>query len=390
MGVRGEVAIPTLIQFSHAVAATADPSQVLELLARTSIQQLRSDGAAVLRIGERGIARVSAAEHVTLPASLAIPIDEIEADLGQRLITVAAEPFDEAHTLPLVSDGRLYGALILFFQGTPSWDPIDFEVVTGLVELAGAMLGKVHRYARLRRAYDDLAAAQATLVRTEKLRALGEMAAGIAHDLKNLLSPLILQADLLDQDPANVERVRKVAATLRRVVQRGVDTVERLRGFSRQSPDASAAEIVDLNALAAEAVEIVRPRARRAELRVELGAPPKVLLAPSELVSALVNILANALDALPPEGGTVTLRTDATDHGAFVEIRDTGRGMSEEVRRRLFEPFFTTKGKAGTGLGMAIVYAFVKRYAGDIEIESAPGEGTTIVLSFPQAPTTAR
>jgi signal transduction histidine kinase len=118
---------------------------------------------------------------------------------------------------------------------------------------------------------------------------------------------------------------------------------------------------------------------------MELGAPPQVVLASSELMTALVNILANALDALPPEGGTVTIRTGSSANGAWVEVQDAGSGMSDEVRRHLFEPFFTTKGKQGTGLGLSMVYAFVQRQAGHIDVQSTPGRGTTITLTFPAA-----
>jgi CheY-like chemotaxis protein/anti-sigma regulatory factor (Ser/Thr protein kinase) len=118
---------------------------------------------------------------------------------------------------------------------------------------------------------------------------------------------------------------------------------------------------------------------------------PLIMAAESEIREALTNLVFNAVDAMP-EGGRLTIRTRLTGtepaagepdlRQVHIEVSDTGRGMDEETRRRCLEPFYTTKGERGTGLGLAMVYGMVQRHSADIEIESAPGEGTTVRLSF--------
>jgi len=109
---------------------------------------------------------------------------------------------------------------------------------------------------------------------------------------------------------------------------------------------------------------------------------------PGEIREALLNLLQNALDAMPA-GGSLHIATFASGENASIEVRDTGLGMTEEVRERAFEPFFSTKGRMGTGLGLSEVYGIVRRHRGRIDIQSEPGQGTTIRLAFPKADPTA-
>ena len=117
-------------------------------------------------------------------------------------------------------------------------------------------------------------------------------------------------------------------------------------------------------------------------IREELGAPPRFLGQPADIVSALVNLIVNAIDALT-SGGTITLRTGKTDRDVWAQVSDDGPGMPPEIERRVFEPYFTTKGDEGTGLGLAMVYACMERHGGSVKLETAPGQGTTFTLSFP-------
>ncbi len=360
---------------------------MLRLIAQASVDELGADGAIVLQIDERGCALVAGRRGVDLSQEPSIDLDEVGPELGKKLIAAATEHFDHAHTIPLVSDGGLFGAIVLLFRGEAALDEERIVVAGGFADLAASMLHKVYQYEKLRRADAEVRAAHEVLLRTEKLRALGEMAAGISHDLKNILSPLKMQAQVLRQSPTKPELVLKMAQGIDRVITRGVDMIERLRDFSRQSPEASGAERSDLNDLAREAVELVAHiEHTRAQICLEPGETHPVMVAQSELVSAIVNLVKNALDALANEAGTIVVRTGSSTYGAWVQVEDTGGGIPDEVRSRLFEPFFTTKGKSGTGLGLSMVYALVERYAGRIDVESTPGTGTTITLTFPRAP----
>jgi signal transduction histidine kinase len=269
-----------------------------------------------------------------------------------------------------------------------------------LARLVPALEREMHE-ARLRaeqRAVrEELRASQEALARSSKLRALGQMAAGISHDLKNILNPLSLHLQLLKRAVARGDKAEadESLADMDQILRRGVQTIERLRDFSRQSPE-SRAELCDVNRLAHEAAEIAKPRmASRPgwlSVREDLGAPPSVMARSGELVSAIVNLVVNAIDALSPaEGadagpakeGIIMIRTGESRGGAWIEVSDNGPGMTPEVEHRVFDPFFTTKGQDGTGLGLAMVYACVQRHGGSIALETGPGKGARFTLWLP-------
>ena len=232
----------------------------------------------------------------------------------------------------------------------------------------------------------DLRRAESALLRTEKLRALGQMATGIAHDFKNLLNPLGLHLELV------VRALRKSGVdqhdsvpVMREIIQRGVETIDRLRTFSRIEPE-SVAEHLDLDAAARQAIALVKPRVDGLpgiELRDEIAATGTVLGHGAEVVDAIVNLLVNALDALG-ERGAIAVRTGGDDRAAWVEVADDGPGMPPEVELRVFEPFFSTKGDQGTGLGLANVFATVRRHGGEVHLDTAPGRGARFTLVFPR------
>jgi signal transduction histidine kinase len=116
------------------------------------------------------------------------------------------------------------------------------------------------------------------------------------------------------------------------------------------------------------------------------GAPPLVRMRASDGVAALVNLIVNAIDALGVHGGAIEVTTGALEGGACLHVADDGPGMAADVEARVFEPFFTTKGEEGTGLGLAMVYAFVQRSSGRLSLETSPGHGATFTLWFPPPP----
>lgn len=117
-------------------------------------------------------------------------------------------------------------------------------------------------------------------------------------------------------------------------------------------------------------------------VETDLKEVPAVRGSESDLRESLINLLFNAIDAMP-QGGTITVSTGTENNSVVIQVRDTGRGMTEEVRQRRFEPFFTTKGERGTGLGLAIVYGIVQRHGGSIDAQSEPGKGTVVVIRLP-------
>jgi PAS domain S-box-containing protein len=260
-------------------------------------------------------------------------------------------------------------------------------------------------YNALQQAYDDLRDTREAVMQHERLRVLGQMASGIAHDINNALAPVKLYAQVLIEDERGMsERGRDNLRTIRDAIDDVTETVERLREFYRSRESQLKLLPLNLNELVRQVIELARARWRdmpqesgiTIDVVTELSddLPPAVGIE-SEIREALINLIFNAVDAMP-SGGTLKLRTGVTQselmteeqprgRQSYIEVIDTGVGMDENTRRRCLEPFFTTKGERGTGLGLAMVYGIVKRNNAGIEIESAPGRGTTVSLRFPVA-----
>ena len=227
--------------------------------------------------------------------------------------------------------------------------------------------------------------------RERRLAAVGQLAAGVMHDVNNALNPIMAAAHLLDLNADNPEAVRDYAARIARAAETGAATAERVGRFIRQDPLAAGREeTVDLVVVANEVVAMTRPlwaeRARGGVVHLSRADEDSVLARGivGEIREAMLNLIQNALDAMPG-GGMLSIITSICNDEACIEVRDTGAGMSAEVRDRAFEPFFTTKGTRGTGLGLSEVYGIMKRHRGRVEIDSSPGSGTSVRLAFPLA-----
>jgi signal transduction histidine kinase len=317
--------------------------------------------------------------------------DELGVELSKTFLDTAKGAFATARTMPMISHHNLYGVVVCLFAKGAEPPPHKVELADALVDLAAIALGHFAQLAELRRAHDELRKTQRALVQAEKLRALGQMASGVAHDLKNILNPLSMHVQLIERavKKKNVEDVAEETTAMRDVITRGVQTIERLRDYGRQESEASAAPI-DLDKLATEAATIAKPRLSASTKKIprialQLGKPPSLLGRADEILNAVVNLVINAIDAMKDIGGTVTIETGEEGGRPFVRVRDTGPGMPPEVESRVFEPFFSTKGDEGTGLGLAMVYACMQHHAGSVDLQTAVGEGTSFTLRFPTA-----
>jgi PAS domain S-box-containing protein len=237
----------------------------------------------------------------------------------------------------------------------------------------------------------ELLALQEATSRDRRLAAVGQLAAGVMHDVNNALNPIMAAAYLLEMNAGNPDAVRDYAVRIARAAETGAATAARVGRFIRQEPLLGAREdMVDLSVMVEEVVAMTRPlwqeRAKGGVVHLDedLAAGAIVRGIAGELREALLNLVQNALDAMAG-GGTLRIRTTKDAREISVSVTDTGTGMSAEVRERAFEPFFTTKGVNGTGLGLAEVYGIARRHRGRAEIESAPGEGTTVRLVFPSS-----
>ena len=220
------------------------------------------------------------------------------------------------------------------------------------------------------------------LRQSEKLEALGQMSAGVAHDFNNILQVVVGNLDMLRRAPEARRELLIGNALL--AAEQGSRITSQLLAFSRRQP--LRPEPTELNALLAGMADMLE-RALRADIRLALhpaGAPAWVELDAAQMRTALINLAVNARDAMP-RGGTLAVRLHHEDGEVALEVADTGEGMTPEVLARLGEPFFTTKreGGRGTGLGLAQVFGFVQQSGGRVEATSAPGQGTRLVLRFP-------
>ncbi len=233
------------------------------------------------------------------------------------------------------------------------------------------------------------------VIREQKFRTLGSLAAGVAHNINNRLTPVLGWTEMLLERLAAGETIeREELAHALGVISQGaadsVGTVRRLQEYSRPSR-VKGPEAVQLREVVEQLLALTRPqwdneaarRGVRYEIDLRIQPAPPILAVASEVREALLNILENALAAMPG-GGRLTIEVRGQEGRAVVAVADTGRGMSPEVQRLVFEPFFTTRAsEGGTGLGLALAHEIVQRYGGTIDLTSQEGVGTTFTLSFP-------
>ena len=305
-------------------------------------------------------------------------------------------------TAPLLVESRIFGVLIAARSQAQSFSSGECEFLRQLSEHVALAAHQSQLYEALHQAYNDLRQTQQAVMQQERLRALGQMASGIAHDINNAISPVTLYTEsLLESEPGLSARARQYLETIQQAIEDVAQTVSRMKEFYRQREPQLTLLPVQINPLIQQVIDLSRVRWSNMsqqrgifiELKTELAPElPPILGIESEIREALVNLVFNAVDAMP-EGGTLTLRTkrfqgtSSTGNGQVpqihVEVSDTGIGMDEDTRRRCLEPFFSTKGERGTGLGLAMVYGIARRHNAEIEIESAVGRGSTFRFVFP-------
>ena len=304
--------------------------------------------------------------------------------------------------LPVRVEDRIIGVVNLAKSAaaapTPAFSPTDLQFLNTLMThiayaVDNARLLQEARLStnRLRRAMDDLRTTQTRVVEGETLRAMGQMASGMAHHVNNLLAVISGRTQLLLVRATEPE-ARRPLEIIQRATFDAAEVVRRVLGFASMQPQPAAAS-VDLNELVREVVELTRPRWRdEAQMRslsidvqVRTGTVPRVAGEAPALREVVMNLIFNAIDALP-EGGTISLATWSADTWVFCAVADDGVGMDDEVRRRALEPFFTTKGPSGTGLGLSVAHSIVQRHRGELSLRpNDGGKGTVVTLRLPQA-----
>jgi PAS domain S-box-containing protein len=425
--------ITTLNAITSEVAKMHDVESIMSSVTSQLAELLPADHAVGLVLDQTtGEFRVisTAGDHPSSP----IPLDSTTFD--STILTPG--PGDEGHNLSetgghlddfayrfaaaglhsivghtLIANGETYGAMIVARKESASLGSAEVE----LMNAVGASVAQAIYGARL---VDDLRVINAELVETqqqamrqERLRALGQMASGITHDINNALSPVVGFSDMLLQESTNLDAHSKKLLQLIRLAALDISRiVERMRQLYRnREADDLTVELVDIRQLVRETIELTRPKWRGAdindrEIRISTDfarALPQIPGIDTEIREALTNLVLNAVDAMPDGGRIViagyTLHSptaagkNETPHSVVVDVIDEGSGMTNETAQRALEPFFTTKGEAGTGLGLPMVQQVMSRHSGAIAIVPNEGDdnGTIVRLTFPvDGPTTVR
>jgi len=239
-----------------------------------------------------------------------------------------------------------------------------------------------------KRVEEELKTAQEYLTQSERLRALGEMASGVAHDFNNILAIILGRAQLALEDVED-EKLRKSIQVIEQTALDAATTVRRLQGFAGVN-GVHALKEVDLKHLVEGAIEMVESRREELEqthgIAIEIGAElnevTPIVGDAAELREALLNIIFNAMDAMP-RGGKITIKSKQENSSIVLSISDTGIGIPKEIKKKLFDPFFTTKASKGSGLGLSVTYGIVNKHCGRIDVESTQGKGTTFHIRLP-------
>jgi PAS domain S-box-containing protein len=416
-----------LHQITRAVGERQDVESIFQAVVRSLEEEMPADFTCVclydaagehLTVSGVGVKSRAVADRLMLPERTPIPIDRnglsrcVRGQLVyERDVSAIAMPFPQKLAAgglravvmaPLLVESKVFGVLLAAREAPDSFTSGDCEFIRQLSEHVALAAHQAQLYTALQHAYDDLRQTQQAILQQERLRALGQMASGIAHDINNAISPVSLYIEsILENDHGLAPQSREWLTVVSHAVDDVSHTVARLREFYRQREPQLALSSLKLNPVISEVAELTRARwwdmpQQRGfviELRQELEPDiPTVMGVASEVREALINLVFNAVDAMP-NGGTLTLRTRKISRRrqgvampfVVVEVSDSGVGMDEATQRRCLEPFFTTKGERGTGLGLAMVYGIVRRHGADLEIDSAVGRGTTIRLVFPAA-----
>jgi signal transduction histidine kinase len=324
-------------------------------------------------------------------ADWAEPAPEDDAPAARGLQDATHE-VTSCFATPLRAGDQTVGILQCLTSRPSGFTSEQVQLLYLVADLLGPAASNCQLYGRLRDTYETLRATQEHLIRTEKLRAVGELASGMAHDFNNSLCGVLgfVEMALMDHGLSSTSRGHLELA--RTCALDAAQTVRRVQDFARAHRQKTGYQLLNLNHLVKDTVELTRPkwesleRSRglpiTLELRTEARAP--IMGNGAELREVLTNLVFNAVDAMP-QGGTLTVTAWSEDGRVFLSVGDTGVGMSVGVRQRLFEPFFSTKGEHGNGLGLSVAFGIIQQHGGEITVESEVDEGSLFTIRLPAA-----
>lgn len=383
---------------STSVHSCSDVQAVLDLVVQKATQVVNAKGA-VLRIlspdggrlelsAAHGLSEqyltkgvVSSAKVITelCRHNKIILIDDVRTDKRVQYPQEAlAEGIISMLDLPLTLDSQVIGLIRIFFSDQRKFSLEHFNFLVAIAEQCALAIDKTRLIERQRSQYQHLA------IHTEKLTALGRMAAGIAHEINNPLGGILLYASNMIKKVPGQGHLHDGLDIIINETIRCKRIIQELLEFSRDKPPSKS--MTDLNEIVEKAMIILENEFRLKHIEVIKALAddmPGTLLDASQLEQVFVNILINAIEAVADKG-TISVRSmvDKDVQRLKVQIRDNGSGIPTENLPKIFEPFFSTKPK-GSGLGLAVSYGIVHNHQGDIRVTSAPGQGTCFTVALP-------
>jgi signal transduction histidine kinase len=292
---------------------------------------------------------------------------------------------------PIFRGGEVVGVVCHEHRSPRTWTPRERAFAGSVADRVAAHLEEAAREAAEAR----LRTLESQADQARKMEALGRLAAGVAHDFRNVLAVVIALGHELEQERGLSERGRRALREIDKAARRGEAMTAELTSVGRE--EGLAPRVLDAGELLESLLESLRAAIGKSHsLALRVARPlGRVLIDSSQLERAVLNLVLNARDAMPVGGeiGVASFESRVSDGpgppGVYVviEVADTGTGIDEATRARLFEPFFTTKGKDGRGIGLAVVYRAVERAGGFIHVESEPGRGTRMRIYLPRVAT---
>ena len=398
-------ALRQVLRASVELDATGDLAALLDTVTRLTVKLTGAERAFVVRVsagGELQTAAVSGPEgdgqegsevsHAVIRRAIDLQkpllLHDVFGDeeLMQRP-SISALSLRSIMCVPMVRRSQFYGVVYADHSGAAaSFDQVDLEILSLFADQVASVLETRTLLTDLQSSMSELREAQERLVRGERLRTLGELSSGVAHEFNNLLTGILARLQLLRLEPMDPGVGRELGL----VEDAALDAariVRRLQTFTRRQQQRGF-EIVDLGAVCAQAVEFLRPLwASNPGTSVRVHCPPETTTQgnPTELREVVTNLVKNALDA-SQDRGDVVVRVTPERTSLLLEVLDRGCGIPEEAAERVFDPFFTTKGERGTGLGLSLCADIIERHGGDISTIPRSGGGTIVRTRLPLAP----
>jgi signal transduction histidine kinase len=409
--------LASLIEAGRAMSAIYEIRELLDFFIEVVASELQVDRASLMLVDTQGEMRIVASRGIrdevvqSVRVRLGEGISGWVAEKGKPILVKDVRSYprlqDHDHvgydshsfisapivlSVPIKIQGKILGVInVTNKRSGQTFTDDDLAFLFSLAGQAAVAIEGAKHFEELKQAYETLRSKEQQIIASERLNALGQMAAGVAHDFNNLLNGILGRTQLLIQQVRAKNPIPPMEEELKWIEQlavEGGEIIKRIQEFTGLRKD-TAFVSTDINQVIRNAVEMTRPKwrdqveaeGRWVEIRYELGDLPTTSAAPHDLMQVFGNLIFNAVEAMP-QGGKLILRTGVEGEQITIQIVDEGIGMTGETQKQIFEPFFTTKPK-GKGLGLSIVYGIIGRHGGTIAVESEVGRGTTFTIRLP-------